>query len=313
MNRDKNRSFLVLKSPGLGDIQILISNIHHISKAINKPLTIVAQKTTGAKAVFKHDPHVDEVIDLEKKDFFNIINKIRSRKFDQCYIYSDSIRLYLIAKLSGIKKIYHYPFFSKKGKNFYKTAQEFTEEILQKKINSASKIYWDKESIEKAKKDYDIKADIKSIICGVAASGPTKIYPVENYIKLFQEINSRFPSKFFLFGGKKDEVLIEKIMSSVPNCVSLSKLDLEKIIPIIAACRFYIGNDTGPLHISANLNLKCLGVFVDSPPSAYALWNSNIRVVLPAGETLEITGHNTRGKDSVSYSELLEKSIELIS
>ena len=152
MNREKKRSFLVLKSPGLGDIQILISNIHHISKTINRPLTIVAQKTTGAKTVFKHDPHVDEVIDLEKKDFFNIINKIKSRKFDQCYIYSDSIRLYLIAKLSGIKKIYHYPFFSKKGKNFYKTAQEFTEGILQRKINSASKIYWDKESIEKAKK-----------------------------------------------------------------------------------------------------------------------------------------------------------------
>ncbi len=315
MNREKNNSCVALiKQPGIGDLQILLSNIHHISKEIGKPLTVVAQKTTGAKAVFKHDPHVDgEVIDLGKKDFFDIINKIKSRKFDQCYIYSDSIRLYLIAKLSGIKKIYHYPFFSKKGKNFYKTAQEFTEGILQKKINSASKIYWDKESIEKAKKDYDIKADIKSIICGVAASGPTKIYPVENYIKLFQEINSRFPSKFFLFGGKKDEVVIEKIMSSVPNCVSLSKLDLEKIIPIIAACRFYIGNDTGPLHISANLNLKCLGIFVDSPPLAYSKWNANIREILPAGENLESTVHNTRGKDSVSFSELLEKSIELIS
>ena len=68
MNRDKNRIFLVLKSPGLGDIQILLSNIHHISKTINRPLTIVAQKTTGAKTVFQHDPHVDEVINLGKKD-----------------------------------------------------------------------------------------------------------------------------------------------------------------------------------------------------------------------------------------------------
>ena len=314
MNREKNNACLaIIKQPGLGDLQILLSNIHNISKEIGRPLTVLAQRTTGAKTVFKHDPHVDEVIDLEKKDFFNIINKIKSRKFAECYIYSSSIKLWLIAKLAGIPKIYHYPFFSKKGKNFYKTAQKFTEGILQKKINSASKIYWDKESIEKAKKDYDIKADIKSIICGVAASGPTKIYPVENYIKLFQEINSRFPSKFFLFGGKKDEVLIEKIMSSVPNCVSLSKLDLEKIIPIIAACRFYIGNDSGPLHISANLSLQCLGIFTDSPPSAYGLWNPNIRIVVPEGETIESCGHNTRGKDSISFSELLEKSIELIS
>jgi len=313
MNREKNNTFLaIFRPPGLGDLQIILSNIHHISKEVGRPLTVLAQRTTGAKTVFKHDPHINEVLDLEKKDFFNIINKIKSRKFAQCYIYSSSIRLWLIAKLAGIPKIYHYPFFSKKGKNFYKTAQEFTEGILQKKTNSASKIYWDKESIEKAKKYYDIKDGV-NIVCGVAASGPTKIYPTENYIKLFQEINSRFPSKFFLFGGKKDEALIEKIMSSVPNCVSLSKLDLEKIIPIIAACKFYIGNDSGPLHISANLGLKCLGVFVDSPPSAYANWHSSIRVVLPVGENLESTGHNTRGKDSVSYSELLEKSIELIS
>ena len=308
-----NKALICIKPPGLGDANILLSNIHHISQEINKPLTVLAQKTTGARAIFKHDPHVNDVIDLKKRDFFNIIKKIKSRKFDQCYIYSDSIRLYLIAKLSGIKKIYHYPFFSKKGKNFYKTAQEFTEKILKKKINSASKIYWDNESIEKAKKDYGIKADISSIICGVSASGPSNIYPVENYIKLFQKINSRFPSKFFLFGGKKDEILIEKIMSSVQNCVSLSKFDLEKIIPIIAACRFYIGNDSGPLHISANLSLQCLGIFVDSPPSAYGLWNPNIRIIVPEGETVESCGHNTRGKDKISFDEVLKKSIELIS
>ena len=129
-----DKALIIIKSPGIGDLQILLSNIHHLSKEIGKPVSVLAQKNTRAKAVFTHDKqHVEEVIDLGRKDFFNIINEIKSRKFHQCYIYSDSIRLYLIAKLSGIKKIYHYPFFSKKGKNFYKTAQEFTEKILQKK------------------------------------------------------------------------------------------------------------------------------------------------------------------------------------
>jgi len=307
-----NKALICIKPPGLGDANILLSNIHHISQEINKPLTILAQKSTGARAIFKHDPHVNDVIDLEKKDFFNIIKKIKSKKFDQCYIYSDSIRLYLIAKFSGIKKIYHYPFFSKKGKNFYKTAQEFTEKILQRKINSSSKIYWDKESIEKAKKIYDIKNEVKNIVCGISASGPTKRYDIDNYIKLFQEINSKFPCKFFLFGGKNDEILIKRVMDSISNCVSLSKLNLEQIIPIFSACKFYIGNDTGPLHISANLNLKCLAIFCDSPPSAYGLWNPNIKIVVPAGKTIESTGHNTRGKDKISFDEVLEKSMDLI-
>ena len=108
-----NKALIIIKSPGIGDLQIMLSNIHHISKEIDKPVTILAQKNTRAKAVFKHDPHhVDEILNLEKKDFFNIINKIKPKKFGQAYIYSDSIRLYLIAKLSNISKIFIFVFFS---------------------------------------------------------------------------------------------------------------------------------------------------------------------------------------------------------
>ena len=312
MNREKKTCLAVVKSPGLGDLQILLTNIHHISKEIGKPLTVLAQKTTGAATVFKHDPHVDEIIDLGKKDFFNIINKIKSKKFDEAYIFSDSIRLYLIAKFSRVPKIYHYPFFTKKGKNFYKTAQEFTEKILKRKIDSASKIYWDKESIERTKKDYGIKTDAKNIICGISASGPTKRWDIDNYIKLFKEINSKFPCKFFLAGGPNDKFLIEKVMNSVENCVSLSKLKMEQIIPILASCQIYCGNDTGFGHLSANLNLKCLMIFVDSP-TVYGLWNKNIRIVVPVGETIDSVGHNTRGKNRVDFNTVLTKTLDLIS
>ena len=308
-----NKALIIIKSPGIGDLQILLSYVQQLSKELDRPVSILAQKSTHARTIFKNDKHIDEVIDLGKKDFLNIINKIKLKKFDQCYIYSDSFRLWLIAKLSGISKIYHYPFFSKKFANFYKTAKEFTEKILQKKINSSSKIYWNKETIEEAKKDYDIKDNVKNIVCGISASGPTKRWDIDNYIRLLQEINSKFPCKFFLFGGKKDEILIEKVMSSVSNSVSLAKLDLEQIIPIIAACHFYIGNDSGPLHISANLGLKCLAIFCDSPPSAYGIWNPNIKIIVPAGKTVESTGHNTRGKDRISFDEVLKKSLDLIS
>ncbi len=313
MNREENRRIVFIKSPGLGDLQSLLSNIHPISKKIDQPLAVLARPTTGAAAVFQNDHHVNDVLDLEKKDFFNIINKIKSRKFDECYIYSDSIRLYLIAKLSGIKKIYHYPFFSKRGKNFYKTAQEFTEKILQRKIHSASKIYLDKNDIENAKSKYNITNDTKNYISAPSASGKTKIWPVDNFIKLLKELNKKHPSKFFIVAGPDDENLIKKIIDSSigQRCVSLSKLSIEQIIPIIASCRYCISNDTGFGHLAANLNLKCLMIFLDSPPVAYGLWNTNIKIVVPVTETVESTGHNTRG--SVPFDTVLKKSLKLIS
>ena len=307
-----NKALIIIKSPGIGDLQILLSYVHELSKKIGKPVSILAQKTTGAKSVFKHDKHVDEVIDLGRKDFLNIVNKIKFKKFNECYIFSDSFRLWLIAKLAGISKIYHYPFFSKKFANFYKTAKEFTEKILQKKIDSVSRIYWDKTSVEKAKKDYDIQNNVKNILCGISASGPTKRWDIDNYIKLFEEINSKFPCKFFLAGGKNDEILIEKVMNKVHGCVSLSKLNIEEIIPIIASCKYYIGNDTGFGHLAANLNSKCLMIFVDSPIN-YALWNNNIKFILPIGETVKsFRGHNARAKDKISFDEVIKKSLELI-
>ena len=116
-----SKALVIIKSMGIGDLCILISNIHAISKKIEKKVTVLAHKNTRASEILKNDPHVEEVIELtenEIKGFINIIKIIRSKNFTQSFIYSDSIRFYLIAKLSGIKENFHYKFFSKRGKNF---------------------------------------------------------------------------------------------------------------------------------------------------------------------------------------------------
>ena len=52
---------------------------------------------------------------------------------------------------------------------------------------------------------------------------------------------------------------------------------------------------------------------MDSPPLAYGVYSKNISVIVPDGETIESTGHNARGKDKISFVEVLKKSLELIS
>ena len=172
-----SKALVIIKSMGIGDLCILISSIHAISKKINKSVKVLAQKNTHAAAILKYDHYVDEVIELDEKEikgFFSIIKKIKSGKFDQAYIFSDSIRFYLISKLSGIRKIFHYKFFSKKGKNFFKTAKEFTEKILDTKVDSQSKIFCDDNDIKKIRDKFNISDKTKNIICGISASGPTK-------------------------------------------------------------------------------------------------------------------------------------------
>ena len=310
-----SKALVIIKSMGIGDLVILIGNIHAISKKINKPVTVLAQKNTHANAILKNDPHVEEVIILDKeeiKGFFNIIKKIKPKQFDQTYIFGDSIRLYLISKLSGIKNNFHYKFFSKKGKNFFKTAREFTEKTLNTKVDSQSRIYFDKKDMEAAKKKYNITDETKNIVCGISASGPTKRWDINNYIKLFENLNLKFKCKFFLSGGPDDEDLIKKVMDSSigKNCISFAAMDIAETIPIIAACKYCISNDTGFGHISAGLGLKSLMLFIDSPPSAYGLYNKNISIVVPEGETIETTTHDTLG--TITVDKVLKKTLELM-
>ena len=301
----------------IGDLSILISSIHAISKKIDKPITVLAQKNTRAKAILKHDPHVEEVIELnekESKSFFHIVNKIKPKKFTNSYIFSDSIRFYLIAKLSGIKNNFQYKLFSKKGKNFFKTAKEFTEKTLNTKIDSQSKIYFDKEEMNESKKKFNISDKEKNIVCGISASGPTKRWDIKNYINLLENLNSKSKCKFFLAGGPQDENLINEVVNSSigNNCISFSKMTIDETIPIISACKFYVGNDTGWGHIASGLGLKSLFLFMDSPPSAYGLYSRNISIIVPNGETIESCSHNTRGKDRIPTNKVLDKMLELI-
>jgi ADP-heptose:LPS heptosyltransferase len=270
-----SKSLLFIKSMGIGDLVILIGNIHAISKKINKPVTVLAQKNTHANVILKNDPHVEEVFSLDKeeiKGFFNIIKKIKPKQFDQSYIFSDSIRLYLISKLSGIKENFHYKFFSKKGKNFFKTAKEFTEKTLNTEINSQPKIYVNENDMKTAKNKYNITDETKNIVCGISASGPTKRWDINNYIKLFENLNLKFKCKFFLAGGPDDEDLIKKVMNSSvgESCISFAAMDI----------------------------------------AAYGLYNKNISILVPEGETIETTTHDTLG--TISVDEVLKNALELM-
>ena len=43
-----SKVLVVIKSMGIGDLSILIASIHAISKKIDKPVTVLAQKSTRA-------------------------------------------------------------------------------------------------------------------------------------------------------------------------------------------------------------------------------------------------------------------------
>ena len=48
-----SKALVIIKSMGIGDLSILISSIHAISKKLAKPVTVLAQKNTRAHLLLK--------------------------------------------------------------------------------------------------------------------------------------------------------------------------------------------------------------------------------------------------------------------
>ena len=307
---------------GMGDMVIYLPYIHAISKKYKKPITILVKENTRATELLSDDKHIAEILTLEREKnkrgehdgvlgFFNLVKILKKYKFDKVFIYSGSLRYFLVSKFAGIKKIAQYPLFRKKD-NIVTSAKVFTENELGTIVSTQSQLYIDKKKVEKNKKFFS--ESLKHICLGISASGPTKRWPIENYIKLCEAISNKIPSHFYIAAGKKDENLVHKILSSKigKSFSSFKELKISETLPIIKNCDLYIGNDTGWLHISSALNIKCLALFMDSPVQAYGKYSKNIEIILPEGETEETTTHDTMGSQKISFDKVLDKSIYLL-
>ena len=282
----------------------------------------MVKENSRAKDLLIDDDQIKEIITLDRtsvnngshdgiRGFFKLIQELKKRKFDQVFIFSSSLRYFLISKVAGIKKISQYPLFRKKD-NIVTSAKIFTENELGSIVSTQPKLCLDKRRFENLKNKF--ASDFKHICVGISASGHTKRWSIENYINLCEKIDNKIPSKFYIAAGKNDKELVAKILNSKigENCISFENLKISEAMPIIKNCNLYIGNDTGWLHISSALNVKCLALFMDSPVQAYGKYSENIELILPEGETEETTTHNTLGSKNISFEKVLKKSIDLL-
>jgi len=296
---------------GIGDMIIYLPYIHAISKKYKRSVSVLVKDRSRAKELLAEDNHINEIINLEKnmdgmKGIFKLSKELKKRNFDKIFIFNSSLRYNLIARLAGIKSIYQYPLFRSKD-NIVLSAKIFTEDIINEVVSTEPNLI-----IKKT--DNNLDRNFKHICLGISASGPTKRWDINNYIKLAEKINKRIKSKFYIAGGKNDIDLINKFKNSSVGKDSLSfeKMNIKETLQYISNCNLYIGNDTGWAHISVGLNVKALTIFCDSPVSAYGSYSSKMVTVEPEGVVKGTTTHDTLGKDKISFDEVYNQSIQIL-
>ena len=303
-----NKGLIIQTRPGVGDLCMFLPYIQQIKKH-NKDFafTLVTKKRTAAKQILKYDQSINQIVYLEDEtiattkskinNFFKLLNFIKKNNFSKIYIMHFSIFWFLLAKISGIKNIYKYGIL-KKNVDIYLNALEQNKRWLQDpNLSSQTKIVYPQNNSK----------NNNQIIIGIGSSGPTKKWPIENYIELIKKINDK-NIKFYLAGGNNEieNQIANKIINEIKEnrIESLCSLSIEEIMPIINSSKLYIGNDTGFMHLSAGLNIPAIGLFGDTPLS-YAKYNKNILPIIP--ENFKTVGHGSMAMNQITIGQVLNE------
>ena len=310
---------------GIGDLLIFLPYIYGISKELNTPISLLARQNTRAKDLLKDNPHIKEVLILDRDDknksgrhqgflgTLNLIKDLREKKFDKSFTFNSSARYMMITKMAGINDRYQYPLFQKKNQNIIEAAKNFINKHLKQNINSDSEIFIDEKKINHAKNQFNITSDKLHILLGVGGSGSTKRVAAEKFIKFMDLINEANNCIFYLAAGSNtiEQEIVNTILNSTHknNCITLNKMDIADTLPVIKNCNLAVCNDTSFSHISAALGIKTLVLMTDTP-LLYGTYSSRMTAILPEG--LKDVTHDTLGKEKINPEEIYIKAKKIL-
>jgi heptosyltransferase-2 len=307
---------------GIGDMVIFLPFVEAISKKYNSPVTLLIKESTKANQYVDNLKYIKEIIYLKRDNknnqhnglfgFFKLKNEIKERLFDKVFIFNSSLRYRLICRIAGIKNIYQYPLFEKKGQHVIEAAQKLLKRI-NLEVESNPQIVISESSIKLAAQRLSISQSKVNILLGIGGSGPTKRIPADKFKKLIDFAIKDYDCVFYLATGKNEEeqLILKSIISSYKEiCVSLDNNLISEILPIIKNCKISICNDSSFSHLSAALNIPTI-VLMSDTPLLYGSYSPNMYPIIPDG--MNDVSHNSRGKEKINPEKIYEKFKSIIS
>ena len=313
----------------LGDLIWQLPYIKAISDHHDQKVDLVVRKKTQAKDILKDLNHINKIYYNEFRkglaywiDVFKLKKIFDLEKYDYVYILDKVNKPAIAAKLAGIKNIIGPGFKNQKKwitvknyldeKDWKLNYSEQSQKLL--KINSIilNDKFPDLEvNIERLKVgNDDLMIDGKKIAFGVDSFEDYKMWFEEDFIKLADLLHEKglFDYIYLVCGPDKSNVAKKIINDSGKKYfIDCSNKDLTGVILAIKNSAFYIGNNSGPLNLSAALGVKTFGLIANDPVSE--LKYSKITPITPQDYKDDIWTRNREGMKKLKPDEVLNKII----
>jgi len=294
---------IYLSYVGLGANLLHLAYCHQVAKKYG-PVTIITLCKNLEEAL-SDDPLIEKVYYLEKYNkklinTFKLSQTLKKFNFTNLLIFYPSLRIYISAKLAGIKNIFAYKFFEKKNLHLVKAAKSLTEKFLGiDNCQTETNFVIDDKKIEKINNQF--KNSFK-IVIGAGSSGPTTRWGTDNFAKLINKLSENGNYIFFILCGPNEKTIEDEIINKLnkKNYVKLSDKKIIEVVPYLCACNMYVGNDSFGSHISAQAGKKSIVFLLDSP-KAYTDYSKNFYRLVPEGFTIDDITHNTKADPNLIY------------
>jgi heptosyltransferase-1 len=295
---------LFIKIGALGDLSYALPAAQALKKSLNCHLTWMVGKS--CHAFLKGHPYIDELLVIDDKKFYsdNWFNRLSElakifyqlRKRFDCILITHRDRIYYRAfKFFSRDTVFQLVREPKNSSQFITVRPLTTHESLTiKKLTEAAiqhylpqeKIewHWDYSHIKPA----NVTLPEHFIVLHLGGGSNTKTefrlkcWPHWN--ELILKLLEKTPSNLVFVGAPSEvseyspiEENIKKLFpEKLSRCFNLiGKTSIPDLTDVIRRCDFFIGVDSGPLHIADSMHKKAVGLFGPTSPVSWGLLTKN--------------------------------------
>ena len=303
-SRNKTKNILMVQLWGIGETILTIPAIKALKKRYNKTAIDVLCTNRNKDVYFKYPfisklnvvklnpfslkwfvlknwKRYDIVIDME--EYLNISAIISFFIGKYTIGYSHGVRSLVYSKKVKYNDKQH------TSKTFFDLVKALGVKGSVKKLEKLNYTGTDKKIVDLATKYSGIRKKhfIIGIAPGAAESSKSRMWPKERFAELIEKIFSKKRNaKVILLGANYENKLNESIINLIQNKKAAKntfnlagKFTLRQTFYLISKCKLFIGNDSGPMHIAAAMNIKTIGLFGPNLPARFSPLNKKSKAL----------------------------------
>ena len=314
----------------LGDLIWQLPYIKAISEHHNCKVNLILRKKTQAQNILRDLNHINKIYynDFRKGlaywiDVFKLKKIFNLEKYDFVYILDKVNKPAIAAKLAGIKNIIAPGL--KNQKKWITVKNYLNEEDWKLNYSEQSQKFLKINSIDIKEKfpklevnterfkddNSDLLVEGKKIAFGVDSFEDFKMWYEEDFIKLADLLYEKKLFDFiYLICGPEKSYIAKKIIqnSKKPYFIDCSNKDLSGVILAIKNSNFFVGNNSGPINLSAALGVKTFGLIANAPISE--LKYSKIKPITPVNYIDNVFNKNRESMRELKPLRVLEEIIK---